>query len=580
MLTFRKKIFLCYFSILVLFSIILYPATRWIVDTIHRKHLQKQVQSLIEDIQYAPSIEELIDKLDDKRSFLFFKYALFDEQAHLLFHSQSDLMPKDFEELSMDESEQIKKILLKGSSYSIYYSPLFEESMINIGKRFYFQDRIFALQGSFPNGQVEELTRAISIAFIVFILFLLLAFTFLIWLVFHHQTKPVFDIINAIKPYQEGKTEFLSPIQLSTQEGEFNQLSSTLNSLSEKIRMQVGRLTHEKNQKNAILESLIEGVIAVNNRLEVVYLNQAARGFLGLEKGEHQPFSILDLHQPVCEQLIKKAMHVQEPVSSILKTGRKKYKVLDLVAVRLPDHEGAILVMQDKTALHRVIEMGRDFVANASHELKTPITIIRGFTETLHDHPDIGQPMLLNITHTILNNCTRMETLVKNLLTLAALDEGLPDSRLKLTDIQDLIDQAIQTIKVIHPQAIFHIILDEKESFLFKVDPDLFLQALLNLIDNACKYSKPPAQVTIRLNVKNEKLELKVSDKGIGIPKEDIDRIFERFFAVDKSHSRALGGSGLGLSIVEQIVEKHQGKIEVESQEGMGTTFTLHIPKL
>jgi len=261
----------------------------------------------------------------------------------------------------------------------------------------------------------------------------------------------------------------------------------------------------------------------------------------------------------------------------VIKPERKQKRYFDAVAVPR-GKGGAILVLQDKTGLHKVIERGRDFIANASHELKTPITIIRGFAETLHDHPELTREVYGEITDKIVSNCQRMDTLVKNLLTLAAVDEGLPRSRLQECDIYDLAEQAKLTILSVHPDAKITIETKGEEPFYLMADNDLFFQAILNLLDNAVKYSKPPAKVTIRIEKYPSEFLIRVKDNGVGIPAEDLDRIFERFYAVDKSHSRSLGGSGLGLSIVERIVEKHQGKIEVESQLGKGTTFTITLP--
>jgi two-component system, OmpR family, phosphate regulon sensor histidine kinase PhoR len=222
------------------------------------------------------------------------------------------------------------------------------------------------------------------------------------------------------------------------------------------------------------------------------------------------------------------------------------------------------------------IEIGRDFIASATHELKTPITILRGFAETLHENPHLPAETYRDITEKMVANCQRMDTLVKNLLTLAALDEELPSSRLKECDLADLAAQSQQAILSLHPEAKIAILNDQP--WLAAVDPDLFFQALLNLLDNAVKYSKPPASVTISFSREKEGVVIKVADKGMGIPKEDLNRIFERFYAVNKSLSRSLGGSGLGLAIVKRIVEKHHGKISVESQLGKGSTFKITLP--
>lgn len=380
-----------------------------------------------------------------------------------------------------------------------------------------------------------------------------------------------------------GKSEHIPQIQLSPEmspHDEFGKLAETLNSLTQRIENQITSLTHAKNEKSAILESLIEGVIVVDQHMVVSYMNRTAGKFLGLDEKKFVGKNFALVGQPACEELIQEAQKKEQPVVLVLKPDRQQKRFIDAVAVSRGKEGGAILVLQDKTSLHKIIELGKDFIANASHELKTPITIIRGFAETLHDYPELSKEVYREITGKIVSNCQRMDTLVKNLLTLAAVDEGLPRSRLQECDLVDLTQEAIQTILVVYPDAKSIVTTKGEPPFHLMIDGELMLQAILNLLDNAIKYSKPPAHVSILIEKGVKEMYMHISDKGMGIPSEDLDRIFERFYAVDKSHSRSLGGSGLGLSIVERIIEKHQGKIVAESNLGKGSTFHITLPIL
>ena len=446
--------------------------------------------------------------------------------------------------------------------------------------RFEYQDEEYVLRTAFPYGQLSKLTHDLSLTILFFGIGMLLLFSLLAWLIIHFLTRPVRQIIQAIKPYQLGQEEHIPLIKLSRpikSKDEFGQLADTLNSLTKRIESQIATLTHEKNEKSAILESLVEGVVAVDREMIVIYMNKTAEIFLSISEQELVGQNFAIANQPDCEKLLNEAQAKQELAFLFLKPERKQKRYLDVVAVPLGE-KGGILVLQDQTSQHKVIERGKDFIANASHELKTPITIIRGFAETLHDHPELSREINREITEKIVRNCQRMDTLVKNLLTLAAVDEGLPRSRLQECDLFDLTEQAMLTVLAVHPDAQIEIETKGEEPFYLMVDSDLFLQAILNLLDNAVKYSKPPARVNILIEKKPDEFTLKISDKGIGIPQEDLDRIFERFYAVNKSHSRSLGGSGLGLSIMERIVEKHGGKIDVTSVLNEGTTFTITLP--
>ncbi len=577
---FRQKILLSFLVIFLIFTLFMYPISTWIIRVIQERNLRNRTVELINSLNSAPSLHDLIQRLRQQEKFLFFRVTLLDPSVGYIYDSHSDV--KGFKGERLLTNNEVKDALRDGTGYDIHFSPLFGQEMAYMAVRFEFHDKEYVIRTAFPYGQIAALTHDLTITFLILGIGVLLLFSFLAWSMIHILTRPVQQIIEAIKPYQQGKVEHLPEIKLSKhiQPGdELANLAETFNSLSRHIDHQISSLTHEKNEKSAILESLVEGVVAVDKTMTVIYMNRMAEVFLGIKDQElvGKKFSVA--RQEPCETLIKQAQAEGHPVVLVIKPERKQKRYLDAVAVPR-GKGGAILVLQDKTSLHKVIELGRDFIANASHELKTPITIIRGFAETLHDHPELTREVYKEITHKIVSNCQRMDTLVKNLLTLAAVDEGLPRSRLQECDLYDLAEQAKLTILSVHPDALINVETKGEEPFSLLADSDLFYQALLNLLENAVKYSPHPAEVLVTIEKRPTEFLVRVADKGVGIPAEDVDRIFERFYAVDKSHSRSLGGSGLGLSIVERIVEKHQGKIEVESEVGKGTTFTITLPIL
>lgn len=578
-MSFRRKIFISYLVIFLIFTTLLYPVVTGLIKRIQKDNLFNQTRDLIEKVKSAPTLSNLIERLEQKDQYLFFRVSLIDPQNGYLYDSHKQVASLD-NETGLNRPE-VKEAFHQGTGYMVRYSPLFGQDMAFTAIAFDYQGKDYVLRAAFPYGRIAQLTHDLTLTFLFLEIFILLLFSFLAWFIIHYLTQPVHQIIQAIKPFQLGKEEHIPTIHLGKQikpSDEFGKLAETLNALSLRIENQIRTLTQEKNEKSAILESLVEGVVAVDEHMQVIYMNKTAEKFLGIKEKElvGKPFKLIG--QPFCEELIIEAQRLNHPVIYVLKPERKQKRFLDAVAIPRGEGKGAILVLQDKTSLHKLVELGRDFVANASHELKTPITIIRGFAETLHDHPELSREVCREITGKIVSNCQRMDTLVKNLLTLAAIDEGLPRSRLQETDIVDLAEQARQTILAVHPNAEISIETKGAEPFHLMVDSDLLLQAILNLLDNAVKYSKKPAKVAITIHKKSKEFILQVRDQGIGIPAEDLDRIFERFYAVDKSHSRSLGGSGLGLSIVERIIEKHQGKIDVESKLGEGTVFTITLP--
>ena len=581
MLSFRQKIIASQLLIFLIFLIFLYPVGILLARQIQKRSLESRVENVAAIISTAPNLDEMIDSLKLTENLLFFRLSLFEPQKGYLYDSHKEIEGSEFQAGQKFPHPEVEKALAKGVGYTVRYSSLFGQEMAYVAVLFAFKGDQFVLRASFPYGQIMDLTHELTIAFMVICVLILLIFCILSWLIVHYFTVPVRKILETIRPYQMGIAEHIPTIELGSHaksRDEFSQLAETLNSLSNRIELQISSLTQERNEKDAILESLIEGVVAVDEELQVIYMNHTAELFLNLKADELVGSSFKLAKQPECEQLIVEAQKKNIPLTTVLKPKRGQKRFFDAVAAPRGNKEGAILVLQDKTGLHKVIELGRDFIANASHELKTPITIIRGFAETLHEHPELSAEMNHEITGKIVSNCGRMETLIRNLLTLAAIDEGLPQSRLRNCDILDIIGQARNTTLTVHQTAQIEIKTKGKEPFVLQLDSDLFMQAILNLLENAAKYSRPPAKITVTVEKTMRHFVIKVADEGQGIPAEDLDRIFERFYAVDKSHSRSLGRSGLGLSIVERIIEKHQGKIEVESKLGQGTTFTITLP--
>jgi len=332
-----------------------------------------------------------------------------------------------------------------------------------------------------------------------------------------------------------------------------------------------------------IIESLSEGVIAVDTEGKTTFANGAAGKILGaapaaLLNGRLDQIPALQQDLLVkCHEAIQDVLQTSEFVRRTWTDGNRGPVHLELTATPRPGHRGAILVLQDKSSDFKILDMGKDFIANASHELRTPITIIRGFAETLHDHPELPRETLKGIAEKIVRTSHRLENLVKSLLTLADIENYSLDQR-QTTDLVGLTENCKQFAAAAHRTSrIF--IQSDLENAPICGDPHLLELAVMNLIENGIKYSHSPAEIALSIRkTENEEIQLTIQDKGIGIPEGDLPHIFERFYTVDKARSRKSGGAGLGLSIVKTIVEKHKGTISVASQLGFGSAFTISFP--
>jgi two-component system phosphate regulon sensor histidine kinase PhoR len=397
-------------------------------------------------------------------------------------------------------------------------------------------------------------------------------------LVLFHFTRPIRDIIHAIVSYRQGGGKDPSHIDLKSIDGEFNELACTLNSLTTRVQKQIEDLTEQREETAAILESIGEGIIATDTSAKITFINQAACALLGVSR-EKILHSMLNLESDLsrkCHELILDALQTSEVATDTVNLRDKEPLYLNLISAPLARQNGALIVLQDKTSDYKIVELGKDFIANASHELRTPITIIRGFAETLQDLPELSKEMLHDITEKIVRTCIRLDKLVRSLLTLSDI-ENLSKKRLKLTDLTLIAENCKHHLLVANPNVVISLDLPA-ESVPIIADADLLELAILNLLENAVKYSASPPQIELRIEKNESGNILQIQDRGIGISDRDLPHIFNRFYTVDKARSRKSGGAGLGLSIVKTIVEKHRGQISVNSEMGVGTTFTMTLP--
>lgn len=582
MFSFRQKIFVSYLTVFLVFILLMFPfVTNWVQKIVFQA-MEARASEIIANIQDAPNDDALVRRLKDQKSLMFFRSSIITNEHKVLYdsHTKRLLGPKFSQDYVIDHPE-VLQAFQEGAGYHEDYSQILNQKFAYFAKAFDFHGKTYVLRTAFPYQYVKEIIHDFEIGFLGLAILVLLLFSFMTWFVIHYLTKPIQQIITAVKPYQEGKQNVLPAINLSgsNSNDDFNKLAFTLNSLSTKIQNHIDTLTKERNEKETILESLVEGVIAVDVDMQVTYSNLMAMKLINSNSRDFIGKKFSQFQQEKCDSLLQQCQQEKKPLTDTLELTREgKRLYLDIVAAPKKDDAGAILVLQDKTDHYKIFEMRRDFIANASHELKTPITIIRGFAEALHDNPELPATTQKEVTNKIVRNCNRMAALIKDLLTLADI-ENIPSSRLSNCSLIDLTERCRSMVLEVFPDSIITID-NQKEEVEMIADMDLLELAIMNLIENAAKYSHRPAQINVTLDEGPDEVMIKVSDKGIGIPFADQEHIFDRFYTVDKAHSQKMGGSGLGLSIVKTIVEKHYGTITLESELGKGTTFTIRMPKV
>jgi two-component system, OmpR family, phosphate regulon sensor histidine kinase PhoR len=344
------------------------------------------------------------------------------------------------------------------------------------------------------------------------------------------------------------------------------------------IGRRVETLERDRARMEAILASMVEGVLVVNEQGRLQLVNEAARRILKLEKGSIDRSYIEAIRHPGIVEHIGRSLRGEQTEGLELSVTRDTTRVLVArVAPVITAGRGAVLVMHDITELRKADQVRRDFVANVSHELRTPLTAIKGYAEALLDDPDDAdaREKFLDIIH---RHATRMERLVKDLLRLARLDAGQEAVELVPCDIEGLLRgiandfeptaaQKQQTVEVVVSKAAATLVTDAAKLH----------DIARNLIENAVNYTPDGGAIDVRAEMLDANFQLTVADTGHGISPDDLGRVFERFYRVDKSRTRP-GGTGLGLSIVKHLVHVLGGEVTASNQPGGGALFTVTLP--
>ena len=334
-----------------------------------------------------------------------------------------------------------------------------------------------------------------------------------------------------------------------------------------------------EHHRDAVFDAMAEGVMLCELSGKVVFMNRAIRQLFRIPENVPDGITLLEalrLHEvhEVFERTVKngRTMGVELNPSAL----ESKHLMLNAVVVHDASGkpEGVLLIFHDFTRLKELESARRDFVANVSHELRTPLSMIKGFVETVIDHPSMDQETLTSFLGKVQKHSDRLALLIEDLLTISKLESGQATVNLRELRLCLEISRVVGDLQRSAEKRNIEVSYSVPKDMFVKADADLLEQILLNLIDNAVKYGKSGGKVEVRA-MRNgaDQVCVSISDDGPGIPSEATDRIFERFFRVDKARSRSQGGTGLGLSIVKHIAQTLGGRVWVESELGKGSTF-------
>ena len=366
---------------------------------------------------------------------------------------------------------------------------------------------------------------------------------------------------------------------------EVGALAETMNQMAAQLEERLQTVSKERNQREAVLSSMVEGVLAVDTDGHIISLNKAASQFFNVFQPETAPGrSIEEVFRNVkLQRFVAEVLEGQETRECELVVQNNQTYYLQARGTNLLGMQnrriGAVVVFNDVSRLRRLENLRRDFVANVSHELKTPITSIKGFVETLLDGAIKDPVEAERFLKIVAKHADRLNAIIEDLLMLSRLEQGGKEGmELQKSGIGGLVNSAVEVCARRAAEKNISIAVECSEELTAIVNPPLIEQALINLIGNAVKYSTDGKNIVVSACADNGGIVLSVKDQGYGIEKQHLDRLFERFYRVDKGRSRQEGGTGLGLSIVKHIAQAHGGTVSVQSRYGEGSTFSIFLP--
>ncbi len=397
-------------------------------------------------------------------------------------------------------------------------------------------------------------------------------------------TKPISEMKKQATQMAEG--DYSGQVKIYGQD-ELGQLSLAINDLSTKVEEAQESTEAERRRLDSVLEHMTDGVIATDRRGKVVIINETALELLNLTQDKAVGYSILEILKIQEHFTLRHLLETQEELILDFSTEDNEVTLrgeFSLIQRETGFISGLVCVLHDITEQEKVERERRDFVSNVSHELRTPLTSMRSYLEALNDgawkDPDIA-PRFLAVTQ---EETDRMIRMITDLLNLSRMDAGKDTFELEYVNINELFSYVLNRFDMMlqsadKPVKPFVIKRDfTKRDLWVEVDADKMIQVLDNIMNNAIKYSPSGGTITCRLMETHNNIVISIADEGLGVPKKDIPHVFDRFFRVDKARARSMGGTGLGLAISKEVVQKHGGKIWLESIENKGSTFFISLP--
>lgn len=425
---------------------------------------------------------------------------------------------------------------------------------------------------------IEESLGDITNTIIIAVILAMILATVLGVLFASTLTGPISVLTKISKKMAQGNLEQEIP---SYSDDEIGQLADSFNHMAKSLHKTMERMASDKNRMEIIIHNMSDGIIAFENNGEPIHANQASLDLLSFDKNEKLELNKIINALKLEKKDISTFSNVIEKDTTVKIDDKFINVSINTYKNTNGNVEGVVIVLQDVTRHKKLDNMRKEFVANVSHEIRTPLTIVKTYAETLLNTGIDDKEMAINFLNVINLEVDRMTLLATDLLELSKFDNKQLNMNMEDANLIHILKNSIRQTAVLAFKKSQNIIFkQDTEDMIVLCDHSRINQVFVNVLSNAIKYSEEGSNIEIECNEYKNNYEIQIKDYGIGIPKEDIPRIFERFYRVDKARSRSMGGTGLGLSIVKEILEEHKAEIYAKSEAGKGTTITIKFKKL
>jgi two-component system phosphate regulon sensor histidine kinase PhoR len=567
------KVFGGYLLIILAFAVLVLVFSSRAIKTFYLDTLSHNLEDLGRSLKFkaVPLLEEgRIGELDtfvkEFGKSIRTRITIVDKEGVVL--ADSDENPEIMENHKF--RPEIYRALAGDKGQSIRYSDTVQADMLYVGLPIEMNGQIVgALRVSLYLKDVSRLFSSLRaniwrIVGLITVLSLLGAFIFA-----RSLSRPMKELRYASQRIASG--DFDAKVLLKKGRDELRELADSFNFMSEQIKDLFTQLSRQKEELDSILSSMEEGLLALDKDGKIIFSNESFEKIIDTERVEGKLYWEV-LREPKFGELIRR---IQEEKKNLAEEIMLKERTFLCRAAFLPSREEIVVTLLDLTRTRDIEKIKKDFVVNVSHELRTPLTAIKGYVETLYEEADVKSRNYLEI---IRKHTDRLINIVKDLLFLSELEEKGFMLQIEKLNLKVLIENILKIFEQeLKEKKLKAELRAEADLPLIEGDPFKLEQMFINIIDNAVKYTKK-GKITISLKKEDRNARIEIQDTGIGVPKEHLDRIFERFYVIDKSRSKKLGGTGLGLSIVRHIALLHDGDVSVKSTPDKGTTFTILLP--